>query len=61
MNDEINKNFSIIQDRVLTMKGKMCVPDVEDLRKLIMEKVHYLAYIVHLSSTKMYWIIKENY
>ena len=33
MNDEIGKNFSITQDGVLTMKGRVCVPDVEDLRK----------------------------
>ena len=37
MNGEIGENFSISQDGVLTMKGRMCVSDVEDLRKLIME------------------------
>ena len=43
------------------MKGKMCVPNVEDLRKLIMEEAHYLAYAMHPGSTKMYRAIKENY
>ena len=28
MNCEIGENFSIIQDGVLIMKGKVCVPDV---------------------------------
>ena len=37
MNGEIGKNFSITQDGMLTMKGRVCVPDVEDLRKLIIE------------------------
>ena len=34
------------------MKGKMCVPDVEDLRKLIMEEAHCSTYAMHLGSTK---------
>ena len=33
MNGEIGKNFSITQDGVLTMKGRVCVSDVDDLRK----------------------------
>ena len=43
------------------MKGKVCVPDVEDLRKLIMEEAHCSAYAMHLGSIKMYPTIKENY
>ena len=40
MNGDIGENFHITQDGVLTMKGKVCVPDVEGLRKLIMEETH---------------------
>ena len=61
MNGEIGENFSISQDGVLTMKGKVCVPNVENLMNLIMEKPHCLAYAMHLGSTKMYRTIKENY
>ena len=43
------------------MKSRVCVLDVEDLRKLIMEKVHCSVYAMHLDSTKMYQTIKENY
>ena len=50
MNGEIGYNFSITQDGVLTMKGKVCVLDVEDLRKLIMEEAHCLPYVMHLGS-----------
>ena len=39
----------------------MCVPSVDDLRKLIMEEAHCSAYAMHLGSAKMYRIIKENY
>ena len=61
MNGEIGENFSISQDVVLKMKGRVCVPDVEDLRKLILEEAHYSAYAMHPGSTKMYQTIKENY
>ena len=46
---------------MLTMKGKICVPDVEDLRKMIMEEAHYSSYAMHPGSTMMYQTIKENY
>ena len=43
------------------MKDRICVPDMEDLRKMIMEKAHCSAYAMHSGSTKMYRTIKENY
>ena len=61
MNREIGENFSITQDGVLTIRGKVCVLDFDDLRKLIMEEAHCSAYAMHPRSTKMYHTIKENY
>ena len=61
MNGEIGENFSITHDGVLTLRGRLCVLDVDDLRKLIKEEAHYSAYVVHPKSTKMYRMIKENY
>ena len=61
MNGEINEDFNITQNRVLTMRGSAYVPGVDDLRKLIMEEAHCSAYAMHLGSTKMYCTIKENY
>ena len=61
INGEIGENFYITQDGVLTMKGRVCVLDFEELRRLIMEEVHCLAYAKHLGSTKMYRTIKENF
>ena len=52
MNGEIGGSFSISQDGMLMMKGMICVPDVEDLRKMIMEETHYSAYAMHPGSTK---------
>ena len=42
------------------MKGRVCVPNVDDLRKA-MEEAHYSTYTIHPDSTKMYQTIKENY
>ena len=61
MNGEIGENLSISQDGMLTMKGRVCVLDVENLRKLIIEEVHCSAYAMHPGNTKMYRTIKENY
>ena len=61
MKGEIGKKFSITQDGILTMKGRTCVPNVENLRKLIMEEDYCSAYTMHPSNTKMYQTIKENY
>ena len=61
MNGEIRENFQITPDRILVMKGRVYVPNVDDLRKIIMEEAHCFAYAMHSSSTKMYRTIKENY
>ena len=61
MNREISENFSITQDGVLTLRGRVCVPNVDDLRKLIMKEAHCFAYAMHPKSTKLYHSIKENY
>ena len=61
MNGEVNENFSITEDEMLTLRGRACVPDVGNLRKMIMEEAHCSTYAMHLESTKMYRIIKENY
>ena len=61
MNGEVSEDFSITQDGMLTLRGRACVPDVNDLRKMIMKEAHCSAYAMHPGSTKMYRIIKENY
>ena len=54
MSGEVGENFGISLDGMLTMKGRTCVPNVEDLRKMIMEETHCSAYAMHPGSTKMY-------
>ena len=54
MNGEVNENFSITKDRMLTLRGMTCVLDIGDLRKMIMQEAHCSAYAMHPESTKMY-------
>ena len=61
MNDEIKENFMITQDGMLVMKCKNCMPNVDDLRKAIMEEANCSTYAMHPDSTKMYRTIKKNY
>ena len=53
MNGEIGENFQITQDGVLTMKGKVCVLDIDDLRRAVIEEAHCSAYAMHPGSTKL--------
>ena len=48
MNGEIGENFRITRDGELTMKGKVCASDVEDLRRLIMEEAQLVRIFVLL-------------
>ena len=54
MNGELENDFMITQDGMLVMKGKICMSNVDDLRKAIMEEAHCSAYEMHPNSTKMY-------
>ena len=61
MNGKIGENFMITQDGMIVMKGGICMHNVDDLRKVIMEESHCSAYAMHPDSNKMYRTIKENY
>jgi hypothetical protein len=37
------------------------VPDVKDLKKLILSEAHDTAYSLHPGSTKMYYDLKERF
>ena len=45
----------------MVMGQRLCVPDVCDVRREIMEEAHSSAYAMHLGSTKMYHTLKEHY
>ena len=61
MNGELREDFVITPDGMLVMKSKIYVPNVDNLRKTIMEESHCSSYAMHPSNTKIYRTIKENY
>ena len=54
-------DFVIGDDGTLRLGTRLCVPDVDGLRKGIMEEAHHTAYSIHPGSTKMYHDLKGNY
>ncbi|WVZ93551.1 hypothetical protein U9M48_039522 [Paspalum notatum var. saurae] len=42
-------------------KNRICVPDVDSIRKLILSEAHDTAYSIHPGSTKMYYDLKERF
>ena len=55
------KGFSVLEDGTLMMGHRLCVPDVGELKKEIMEEAHSSAYAMHPRSTKMYHTLREHY
>ncbi|XP_019235971.1 PREDICTED: uncharacterized protein LOC109216280 [Nicotiana attenuata] len=53
--------FTLGSDRVLKLNDRLCVPDVDGLRKAIMEEAHSSRYSIHPGATKMYLDLKELY
>ncbi|XP_047260772.1 uncharacterized protein LOC124894066 [Capsicum annuum] len=54
----IMKDFRLTQDGVLYCQNRLCVPDVNRLRRRIMEEAHHSRYSIHPGSTKMYHDLK---
>ena len=52
-------HFREDEQGTLWYKNRICVPDVHDLRKLILSEAHDTAYSIHPGSTKMYYDLKE--
>ncbi|WVZ80151.1 LOW QUALITY PROTEIN: hypothetical protein U9M48_027650 [Paspalum notatum var. saurae] len=42
-------------------KNRICVPDVDGIKKLILSEAHDTAYSIHSGSTKMYHDLKERF
>ena len=40
---------------------RLCIPDVDELRKEIMEEAYFFAYSIHPGSIKIYHDLKDTY
>ena len=56
---KINESFSQGRDGVLRYQGRLCVPDVDELRGKTLEEDHGSPYSIHRSSSKMYHHLRE--
>ena len=53
--------FTVNEDGVLYYKDRVCVPDDNDLRKVILEEAHSGSFVIHPDSTKMYQDLKMSF
>ena len=53
--------FSQGGDGVLRLQGRLCDPNVDDLRQRIMAETHGVRYSIHPGATKMYRDLREIY
>ena len=51
----------IDSEDTLRLGTRLCVPDVDELRKEIIEEAYFSAYSIHSGSTKMYHDLKNTY
>ena len=53
--------FQIRDVGVIVRGSRMCVPEIGELKREILEEAHSSAYAMHPGSTKMYHTLREHY
>ena len=53
--------LTVNENGILYYKGRVCVPDDNDLRKVILEEAHSGSFAIHPGSTKMYQDLKMSF
>ncbi|TYK07530.1 DNA/RNA polymerases superfamily protein [Cucumis melo var. makuwa] len=53
--------FELRTDGAIVKQGRLCVPNISELKGAILEEAHNSAYAMHLGSTKMYRTLKKTY
>jgi hypothetical protein len=53
--------FSVDEQGTLWYKKRLCVPEVKEIRELILHEAHDSTYSIHPESTKMYHDLKSRY
>jgi hypothetical protein len=59
--EEKAPGFSVDEHGTLWYKKRLCVPDVKEIRELILHEAHDSAYSIHPGSIKMYHDLKSRY
>jgi hypothetical protein len=61
MKEEKSPGFSEDEEGVLWYKGRICVPNVKELKDKILREAHESAYSIHPRGNKMYHDLKATY
>ncbi|XP_070054027.1 uncharacterized protein [Nicotiana tomentosiformis] len=56
-----SRDVTIEDVRVLSIQGRICVPNVDGLRELILEVAHGSRYSIHPGAAKMYQDLRQHY
>ncbi|XP_070050729.1 uncharacterized protein [Nicotiana tomentosiformis] len=56
-----SKQVTVGDDGVLRMQGRICVPNMDELRELIIEAAHSSWYSIRPGTTKMYQDLRQHY
>jgi hypothetical protein len=59
--EEKPSGFSEDDEGVLWYKGRICVPNVKELKNKILHEAHESAYSIHPAANKMYHNLKATY
>jgi hypothetical protein len=59
--EEKSPGFSVDNEGVLWYKGRICVPNVKELKDKILHEAHESAYSIHPGGNKMYHDLKATY
>jgi hypothetical protein len=59
--EENSSGFSKDDEGVLWYKGRVCVPNVKELKAKILHEAHESAYSIHPGGNKMYHDLKTTY
>ena len=51
----------VMQNDMLMLGTRLCVPDVDDLRREILDEAHNASYAMHPGTTKMYHTLRSHY
>ena len=60
--ESINEgNFEINKEGILTFRNRICVPNNEKIKKIILEEAHKSKLSIHLGTTKMHQDLKQMF
>jgi hypothetical protein len=59
--EEKSSSFSEDEEGVLWYNGRICVPNVEELKDKMLREAHESAYSIHPGGNKMYHDLKATY